>query len=99
MRSPCVFNHTCKELTGAICFFRTDLNSCESASRNLAVSFPEATFNIISGTGRESYFIFPSDILKHSNANTVAGMFGRGKHGKERSREQDFSCKLFEKVG
>lgn len=24
--SPCVFNHTCKELIGTICFFRTELS-------------------------------------------------------------------------
>lgn len=64
-------------------------SSCESASRNLSfpVGFPEATFNIGSDTGRESYFIFASDVLKHSNVNTVAAIFRRGKHGKERSRE------------
>lgn len=64
-------------------------SSCESASRNLPfpVSFPETNFNITSDTGREPYFIFASDVLKHSNTNTVAAMFGSGKRGKERSRE------------
>lgn len=63
-------------------------SSCESASRNLSlpVCFAKVTFNIISKTGKEFYFIFDSDVLKHSEANTVAFMFGRGKQGKERNR-------------
>lgn len=61
-------------------------SSRESASKNLSfpVSSPEAT--LISDTGREPCFIFASDVLKHSNTNTAAAMFGRGKHDKERSR-------------
>lgn len=57
-------------------------SSCESASRNLSfpVSFPKAAFNIISDTGREFYFIFASDVLKRSDANTciAANMARKG---------------------
>jgi len=42
---------------------------------------------VVSETGNKPYFIFASATLKHSRANAVTLMFGRGKHGKEWNRE------------